>query len=670
MMKIHTTQNLNSMGRKQQSTNNVTIPNDEIRLNYSEQMRLKQSWNDTNSYANIVSFKGKGNAVKDSKKVIETVKKVVGEVAKEGQPERIKGDKFMDSPLFHKFLNVVDYENVAQAAMAAVVCIALRPLTIMAIPTKKNREDNIYASSHSMASGAVGLVTTFLLTTPFKAGHKYVMNVLLKDLDEKALKRLYPQIKLESIVDASGKRKETKEWLDYAGNKLCFDMKDVAKLPDFKSLSEVSEQTFKEVLKVDADWTAQKGKSFNDVVLKDGKKLYDAIDMSRLGLKVKENGINDAQILLKDLDKEYLEKAINDAKTTNSNWGKLDINSVFNGKDVVDFRKWKDTTGKQWKLNLDEIFVSSPFETANYKPRISGKKRFDNRGKEYKFMTYQKNGVDDKLGTEINEGMVEAEAKNEGLFKMITWIPDLAFRIPIATTTIALIPWMLKHVFRLEKNSTKQDGKKEEIKPQMTPNKEKNKTENTNISFKGKRTPNKASWFIKIFGKYYGKKLVESETAGKVADKLSHVWGGPTQFLTTLGSLITSSVYVQQTLTKKDLDKDRRKTLALNQALCFVLPTITAYTVDHMLNDWVKRKEYRFSGLQERKIDMAKFEGRATEEMSKNLGRKLKGIRVLAQLSVFTLIYRYATPVIITPLTNAISNMINEHKAKKETVSK
>lgn len=667
MMKIHTTQNLNSLGRMQ-STNSSTITNDEIRLNYSEQMRKQKLLHaQPDSYESGVSFKGKEKLIKDSKKVIVAINKKVGEVVKEGQPERIKGDKMMDSPFFHTLLRVAEYENVAQAAMAAIVCIALRPAAIMLIPTKKNKEDNIFASAHSMASGSVGLVTTAAFTVPFKKGHKYVMDVMLKDLQAKTLKRLYPHVNEKSIINKDGLRKEIKEWVDTSGNKFTSDIKDVAKLPDFKHLGDVSAQTFKEVLKVDADWAAQKGKSFNDVVLKDGRQLYDAIDMSRLGFVVKENGINDAQILFKDIDKEYLEKVINDAKNSGSKWSDLDINSVFDGKNVVDFRNWKDMSGKQWKLDLDEIYVSSPFETANYKPRISGKKRFDAKDKEFKFTTYQKNGINDKLGTEITNEMVEAESANEGLFKLITWLPDLAFRVPIAATTIALIPWILKHAFHLEKSKNvkkEQPAVQKELENMKTANVS---SANNSLAFKGKGNPKETgSWFVRMFGKYYGKKLMESETAGKVSKELSKVWGGPTQLLTTLGSLITSSVYVQQTLTKKDLDPERRKTLALNQALCFVIPTIAAYSVDRLLKNWTKKREYRFSGLQERKIDMAKFEGKATAAMTKNLGDKLKGIRLLTSLTIFTFIYRFATPVIITPLANAISNKLNERNKAKQ----
>ena len=663
MMKIHTTQNLNSLGRMQ-STNSSTITNDEIRLNYSEQMRKQKLLPaQSDSYESGVSFKGKNIPVKDAKKVIVEAKKMVGDIVKEGKPESVKGDKFLDSPFFHKITSVADYENIAQAGMAAVVCTIFRPGAIMLLPSKKNKEDNVYASAQSVSSGLTGLALTVAGTIPFKKGADYTMKVMLKDLKESTIRRLYPQLKKGNIKNADGTIKEVKEWVDYAGNKFSNEYKDVAKLPDFKQLADVSEQTFKNVLKVDVDWASQKGKSFNDVVLKDGSKFYDKIDMSRLGFVVKD-GKEKAQILFKDLDKDYFEKVIKDAKEANSKWGNLDINTVFDKNFVVqDFRNWKDVNGKQWKLDLDETYVASAFETANFQPRISGKRQTDPIEKIEKFVKYQKNGVEDKLGTEINTDMLAAANTNEGHIKFLTWLPDLALRVPIAVSTIALIPLVLKHVFHLEKSSAKK-AKAEMNKTKDLTAPAPAKPQANAPAFKGHKPPEKAGWFARHFGEWYGKRLIESDRASKISEKLGKIKGGSTQFLTTLGSFITSSVYVHQTLTKKDLDPERRKTLAINQGLCFVVPTIAAYSVDKIIRDWTKAKEYRFSGLQERKIEMTRFKGdiQKATEMEANLGNKLKGIRVLASLSVFTLIYRFATPVLITPVANWISNKINENK--------
>ena len=188
------------------------------------------------------------------------------------------------------------------------------------------------------------------------------------------------------------------------------------------------------------------------------------------------------------------------------------------------------------------------------------------------------------------------------------------------------------------------------------------------VTFKGgKDDPKKASWFVRKFGELYGKPLLENEKVAKTSEKLSKLPGTITTHMATLGSLITSSVYVQRTLTNKDLDADRRRTLAINQALCFFIPTIAAYTVDHALKDWTKKQEYKYSGWQEHKTDIAKFEGKVLnkKEVAKELGQKLKGVRILSSLATFTLIYRYATPVIITPIANWIGDRINTKKAEQ-----
>ena len=130
----------------------------------------------------------------------------------------------------------------------------------------------------------------------------------------------------------------------------------------------------------------------------------------------------------------------------------LDVNSVFEGGKVKDFRTWKSLeNGKQWKLDLDSVQICSELETANYRPRTSGKMRFDEKEGIHKFRTYQNNGVKGQLGTEITDEMLRAEKSNEALIKALTWLPDLSFRVPIAVSTIAMIPWILKNVFGIEK---------------------------------------------------------------------------------------------------------------------------------------------------------------------------------------------------------------------------
>ena len=719
-MKIHTTQNLSSLANEK-STNNTVISN-EIRLNslrnFNELSYLENTVNDS------ISFKKKKPSSKDVKKFLDSIKKGVGEVAKDAHPEVKKGDKFKKSPLFNWALNVADYETVAMATIAAFAC-ALRAATLLGMAKfdEKNKENNLYAIAHALASGIVGFITVFLFTAPFKAGSDYVMKNMFKDLKLSTLKRLHPQLDEKSIVDKNGKRvaekvkevingKEVEKtvWKDIYGNDFSKEIKNCDMLPQFKHISEISDETFKKILGVDVDWAAQKGKSYNDVITRDGKKLYDTINMSSLGIKVKhvENSVKNnkevksgGQILLKDMDKDYLAELISKSDE-NSLFKGLDIESVFDGDKVKDFRTWKKVGGKEsWKLDLDSIEVSSPLESFDYAPRITGRMRFDEKEGIHKFRTYQRNGKEvegsliKELGTEISDDMLRAEKESAGLLKCLTWIPDLAFRVPIAATTIALIPAILKNVFHLEKKKPQAVKQEDSIKPQEQ-EVNVNKTENT-PAFKGARNipqdvegnnapafkgaPSKnPSWIKKQFkkltdiiakfmGELYGKRLIESEGMARASAKLSDVPGGLTQAMSTFGSLITSSVYVQRTLSNKDLDKEKRTTLAVNQGLCFIVPTIAAYIVDKLINEKVKKFEYRLSGIKQHDAAEALLKGNKelSEKILGGLNKNIKGVRILASLSVFTLIYRYATPVLITPIANKIGDWLNlKLKERKE----
>ncbi len=732
MMKIHTTQNL-SPSVANNSTNNIFAQSELSRFRLQGVLAYH-----SNEGLLQPSFKGKKPDSKQVKKIIESIKKAVGEVSEKAKPEIKSGDNLYRSPLFNKFLNVVDYETVVQASIAAVACTA-RAGTILAMSNEQNRENNTYAVSHALASGIVGFITVFLLTAPFKAGTDHVMKKMFNNLKESVLKRLHPQLDVKSIVDKEGKRipqkifvdKEGKEipqellknfkndeifekilWKDLEGNDFCAEIKNCDMLPQFKHISDISKETFEKILGViNVDWASQKGKSFNEVVTKDGKRLYDVIDFNSLGLKVsqlekpveKQRGFfgrifhslfgkktpaevkTEGQILFKDLDRSFIEDYIKNADDA-SVWKKLDLNTVYKDGQVQDFRKWKDLEGKNWTLDLDSVYVSSPLETFDYAPRITGQMRFDSAEGIHKFRTYQRNGKNGKIGSVISDEMLKADKESAGLIKSLTWLPDLVFRIPIALTTVSLIPWILKNCFNVEKkkpqvpvqllqpvaNAVAFKGKTE--KP-TTENSE-NTNANSNISFKGKGDKATKSIFDKMLdfvgkamAELYGKRLIESEGMAKVSAKLADVPGGLTQAMATFGSLLTSSAYVYGTLANKNLDKDKRKTLAINQTLCFIVPTFAAYTVDRFINNWVKKNEYRFSGVQQGDAAALKLAGKAKEadEAIKSLGKKVKGVRALASLAVFTIIYRYATPVIITPVANKIGDWLNARsKAKKE----
>ena len=107
-----------------------------------------------------------------------------------------------------------------------------------------------------------------------------------------------------------------------------------------------------------------------------------------------------------------------------------------------------------------------------------------------------------------------------------------------------------------------------------------------------------------------------------IADKLKDS-NNLFQHCLTTGSLITSGLYMEKTLTNDKLDKDRKKTLAVNQGLTFIISTAGAYSLDKYLKKWWENVTAKFVGYQ---IDDEKFHTnfKKINEGIEEINRKLK----------------------------------------------
>lgn len=657
-MNIHTTQNLISKARKQ-STDKVTIP--EIRLNYSEQMRKQNLLEQPDSFEGKVSFKGKK----------EIVKKIVDNSRKAADKET-KMDKFLKSRFFDKALNIMNHEVLVQSLISAVVCVAMRPLTIMAIPTKKSKQDNMYASAHSVSSGLVGIAASLLIATPFSKGIKYAQKTYLKDMSETLLKRKYPNLNIDSIwTDASKKvRKPVSEWTDILGNKFSKEYKDVMKVAQPKHISEISEATLKE-LGADVDVNAMKGKPISEWTDRNGKKLY--FELKDMFIAVKEEGMGGSLKDNKDtnffslahIDKDFLKEVM----------PKLDINSIEKDGKRLHTDMWKNVDGTPFKLDMDMVHLSSYRETAHATPLYTGKKRVETKGGRTteKYISYQNNvkledstKVPEKIGSAVEQEYLKADKINGISNKTFGWLPDILTRIPVAAGTIYLIPFVLKNVFHLEKSKKYNDKQKDIVKSEINNKPQQTETKSAQVSFKGKKETALGRWISEFYGKHYGRKVMNSEKIQNVSEKMSNIPGEMTEHMATLGSILTSATYMYKTLNNKDLDSDKRKTLAVNQGLCCIIPTIGAYTVSKLLSKFKKNAEYKYCGLKEQQIALGQISKEEAKELKKTFGDKLKGFNALTSLITFTLIYRYITPVAITPVANWIGRKLNGEDKKDE----
>lgn len=67
-----------------------------------------------------------------------------------------------------------NHTTIVQNLVALVLALGPRPLAIMSLPGKKNKEDKIYASGHSMASGLIGFAFASIIMYPLGIASKKV----------------------------------------------------------------------------------------------------------------------------------------------------------------------------------------------------------------------------------------------------------------------------------------------------------------------------------------------------------------------------------------------------------------------------------------------------------------------------------------------------------------
>lgn len=446
-MKIHTTQNLSSLGRMKSTDNNSNIPNEEIRLNYSEQMRLKDSQPKDDTFVGKVSFKGKKEFLKSAEKMAEHYKNTAGK-------EKKWYDSILTGGVFNKALDLMSHEVFVQAAISAIICCLARPLTIMALPSK-DKENNMYASAHSISSGAVGVISSLAISVPFSKGVKHAQKNLLTNLKAEFLKDMFPHIDLKSITDAKGMRKPMSEWLDKTGHKFSTETKNVMMVAKPRPIKSLSEKTLKADFGFDVDMHAIKNKPVSEWVDKNGNKLN--LKAKDMFIQINEEGMGKNYFSLGLADKNFLGKTFKD----------LDVNTIEKEGKRINPLEWKNKDGSQFMPDLlDNVYLSSYKETFESMPLYSGAKRTETMGKKAtKYCAYQTNikdydgaKVPEKLGTKITQDMLDADASNTILYKLLIWLPDIVTRPVVAASTIALIPVILKEVFHLEKKKKPEEN--------------------------------------------------------------------------------------------------------------------------------------------------------------------------------------------------------------------
>lgn len=155
-----------------------------------------------------------------------------------------------------------------------------------------------------------------------------------------------------------------------------------------------------------------------------------------------------------------------------------------------------------------------------------------------------------------------------------------------------------------------------------------------------------AQGILKILGTDTAKNII---TKTKDTNLVSH--------LTALTGVILSGFYIEKTLKNDRLDEQRRKVLAINQAVVCALSTAGAYFVDKMLDKKIAKFTDKFMQVN-------------AKEAPEALAKYKNGIRAASSIMIFGTIYRFISPVFATPIANRIGNHIQEKKGAERLAAK
>lgn len=189
----------------------------------------------------------------------------------------------------------------------------------------------------------------------------------------------------------------------------------------------------------------------------------------------------------------------------------------------------------------------------------------------------------------------------------------------------------------------------------------------------------------KNIAQYFTKPLYESGIAVWLSQRAGI--GKIVNHMQSLGSIIISGMYMSQTL-RSDMEDDTKKKLALNQGMTWLFATIGAYIFDDALDEiWDKKVNIKFAkrflGVKDLPEQFEKYNENLKIAFDKNIanaGKKFKpetvldflkkhdayknetllskigGLNILKSLAVFGTVYRFLSPVAVTPLANILGD--------------
>ena len=375
-------------------------------------------------------------------------------------------------------------------------------------------------------------------------------------------------------------------------------------------------------------------------------------------------------------------------------------------------------------------FISSIILTTPLNKMVDRIKNADNPEQYLKEKTVQLLGLDKTKDAKVVKSIMNKGKLFKNMQNLVKVGSGIILGVPQAMITIALIPPILKYVFGIEK------------KPKGTPAPAMAQSEMANFQktmhmqksfqdFRGGMNVNNSHPAFTGNPVQTGEELVATVASkSKLFDPVQRLWDsfigwgakhiiapfldfkpirwfadktkdskGMVNHLNAASSAAISGMYITKTLDNDKLDKDRKNTLAINQALVFVASTAGSYLLDGSLNNiWNNKVTPKYAGIfLNEKEKMAEFIKQNKEIMKFNktagkdakkallklddyikdvvkpdalksdaLNIRLKGLDTAKKLFIFATVYRYLAPIIVTPIANRLGDKYLNYKKAKE----
>ncbi len=149
-------------------------------------------------------------------------------------------------------------------------------------------------------------------------------------------------------------------------------------------------------------------------------------------------------------------------------------------------------------------------------------------------------------------------------------------------------------------------------------------------------------------------KFSNTKIADKMAKSMEHLGKHPYARLGDFASIVLTLFNLQDIAKSKKIEKERKPSLMLNTALVTGVSSVAAFMIDVATDPFVDKINLAYKNLIK--------DSKGVYDLEK-VAKYQRGLNKLKSLSIFSLVVRFAVPVLLVPVTGMI---LEKSKKKKE----